>query len=115
MKTIETKGGMIFEIWTSRKEVLHDLEMLDFDSCGFDDLGDETLYIEYKDGSTFMAGWNGVKEGKFKRTNIKTAIYSNASTTALYGDYVIYNVDNTDEEYSEEVDDVEKFWNADAR
>lgn len=109
MKTIETKGGMIFEIWTSRKEALHDIDMLDFDMEWWGE--DDALYIKYKDGSHFYIG--SEIEGKFKRTNIETIIYSNSATTCLYGNYRIYNMDDTAETYSEAVDSEEKFWNAD--
>ncbi len=112
MKTIETKGGMIFEIWESRKEVLHDIEMLEWDNL--DCWVDDSLYIEYKDGSYFSVTDTFGVEGKFKKTNIKTVIYGNSATTCVYGNYRIYNMDNTSEEYSEEIDSEEHFWNVDA-
>lgn len=111
MKTIETKGGMIFEVVESLKEIksyimdcyIANKEFLDDDS---------TLYIRYKDGSDYyLSGQN--EDGKFKKTGIETVIESNASTTVLYGNYNIYNIDNTSESYSEENDNEDKFWNAD--
>lgn len=109
MKTIETKGGMIFEIWESRKEVLRDLDMFDFDP----EFWEDSLYIEYKNGTYFYVGSDGEIEGKLKRNNIKTVIYSNACTCVIYGEYKIYNIDDIEEEYSEETDSEEKFWNVD--
>lgn len=111
MKTIETKGGMIFEIWESRKEALNDIDMLDMD-LEYYDWSDDALYIEYKDGSHFYIG-SGEIEGKLKRNNIKAIVYSNPATTCLFGDYRIYNIDNTDETFTEEADSEEIFWNAD--
>lgn len=115
MKTIETKSGQIFEVWESRKEVLHDLDMMDFSPSleWWDD--DDSLYIEYKDGSHFYIGTTFGVEGKLKRNNIKAVIYSNSATCAVYGDYKIYNIDDIDEEYNEATDDESKDWNADVR
>lgn len=111
MKTIETKGGMIFEIWESRKEALYDIEMLDMD-LDFYGWEDDSLYVEYKDGSFFYIG-GGEIEGKLKKNNIKAIIYSNPSTTCLFGEYRIYNIDDIEETYSEEADTEYTFWNAD--
>lgn len=109
MKTIETKGGQIFEIWESRKEALHYIEMMDINPEWWDD--NDTLYIGYKDGSCFYIGGDGIAEGKFKKTGIASIIYSNCSTTAVYGEYTIYNIDDINETYTEENDEEEKIWN----
>ena len=111
MKTIETKGGMIFEIYESRKEILHELENIMWMDEPEYWCSDDTLYIGYKDGSTFYIDDNGNREGKFKKNGIVSDIYSNACTTAVYGDYEIYNIDDIDEKYSEENDDESKVWN----
>lgn len=111
MKTIETKGGMIFEVIESLKEIksyimdgyIDNKEFLD-DDCA--------LYIRYKDGSEYYL-CGAVEDGKFKKTGIETVIESNPSTYIIYGKYRIYNIDDTDEEYSQETDDEEKFWNVD--
>lgn len=112
MKTIETKGGEIFEIWESRKEAIKDVvEIIMWaDNLEYWDCND-TLYISYNDGTCYYIDDCGIREGKFKKTGIKSIIYSNASTTAVYGEYEIYNIDNVDEKYSEENDSEEKFWN----
>ena len=112
MKTIETKSGEIFEIWESRKEALKDIvdNIMWFDDTGVWD-SDSTLYIAYKDGTCFYVDDCGNREGKFKKTGIVSIIYSNACTTAVYGEYEIYNIDDVDEKYSEENDSEEKFWN----
>lgn len=117
MKTIETKGGQIIEVWESLKEALHDLQTLSDDTDKFSFMFEEdTLLIKYKDGKYFTAaGFSGEIEGKFRKTCIETIIYSNSSTTVVYGDYRIYNMDDVDEEYTEENDTEEKMWNVDER
>lgn len=113
MKTIETKGGMIFEVMTSRKEILSYIMDCYINNKDFID-DDFSLYIQYKDGSSYYIGGND-EEGKFRKTGIETVVESNPATTVLYGNYKIYNIDDIEEEYSEKVDDEEKFWNADVR
>lgn len=113
MKTIETKGGMIFEIAESLKEIKSVIMDCYIDNKDFID-DDFALFIRYKDGSSYYLGGND-EEGKFKKTGIEAVIESNPATTTLYGNYRIYNIDNIEEEYSEEVDSEEKFWNADVR
>lgn len=110
MKTIETKGGMIFEIWETRKEAMEDIETMDFDMEWWSE--DDSLYIQYKDGSHFSVDTTFGVEGKLKKTNIDSIVYSNACTTMVFGNFVIYNIDDNDEEYSEAADDEFKFWNA---
>lgn len=112
MKTIVTKGGQYFEIWESRKEALKDIEdnVSWARDTGYWD-SDSTLYIGYNDGTCFYVDDSGNFEGKFRKTNIKSIIYSNACTTMLYGEYEIYNIDDVDEKYSEEIDSEDKMWN----
>lgn len=113
MKTIETKGGMIFEVMESRKEVLS--YIMDGYITNKDFIDDDfALFIRYKDGSSYYLG-GANEEGKFKKTGIETVIESNPATSVLYGNFRIYNIDNIEEEYSEEADSEEKFWNADVR
>lgn len=111
MKTVETKGGMIFEVITSRKEILSYIMDNYIDNKDFID-DDFALFIRYKDGSYYYLG-GADEEGKFRKTGIETVIESNPGTTVLYGNFRIYNIDNIEEEYSREVDSEEKFWNAD--
>lgn len=111
MKTIETKGGMIFEVYESLKEIKSMIMDCYIDNKDFID-DDFALYIEYKDGSFYYLS-GATEEGKFKKTGIATVIESNPATTSLYGNYRIYNIDDTAETYSEAVDNEEKFWNAD--
>ena len=119
MKQIETAEGQLFEIWTSRTEALHDITTI------IDDIRyalehpenpymviDDSVWIQYKDGSHYYIGDQG-EEGKFRKTGISCIIDENSATTMLYGDFVIYNIDNMDELYSPEVDETWKFWNAD--
>ena len=73
---------------------------------------DFSIYIQYKDGSFYYLS-GATEEGKFRKTGIETVIESNPATTSLYGKYRIYNIDDIDEEYSDAVDNDEKFWNAD--
>lgn len=112
MKTIVTKSGQYFEIWESRKEALKDVtEQIEWlADTGYWD-SDSTLYIGYKDGTCFYVDDCGVCEGNFKKTGITSIIYSNACTTALYGEYEIYNIDDVDEKYSEDNDSEDKMWN----
>jgi len=109
MTSIETKGGQIFEMFSSRKEALEWIGYYDFDNMPDDD----SIFVQYKDGTIFAAGFNGGAEGTYKKFNIKTVIIDNGSTTQLWGAYRLYNMDNTDEEYSEVNDDECKCWNAD--
>ena len=112
MKTIVTKGGQYFEIWESRKEALKDVveNIMWLDDTEYWD-SDSTLYIGYKDGTYFYVDDCGNREGKFKKTGITSIIFSNACTTAVYGEYEIYNIDDVDEKYSPENDSEEKIWN----
>lgn len=111
MKTIETKGGMIFEVYESLKEIKSMIMDNYINNKDFID-DDFALYIQYKDGS-FYHLIGATESGKFKKTGIETVIESNPCTTSVYGKYRIYNIDNTEETYSEEVDSEETFWNAD--
>ena len=111
MKTIETKGGMIFEVCETRKEIMaYIMDAYINNKEWLDD--DFALYIRYKDGSDYYLS-GADEDGKFKKTGIETVIESNPATCVLYGNYRIYNIDDIDEEYSEENDDENKFWNAD--
>lgn len=106
-KTIETAGGQIIEVFGNKKEAWWWIESYDFENMPEDD----TIFIEYKDGKYFTAGFNGEVKGKYKRSDIKTVIISNACTVQVYGEYRIYNMDDVDEEYSEAIDDEYKMWN----
>ena len=110
MTSIETKCGQIFELFDSRKEALECISNYDFGDMPVDD----TIWVEYKDGTHFAAGFNGGEiEGIYRKTNISAIIISNACTTQVWGAYRLYNIDDTNEEYSETNDDEEKTWNAD--
>lgn len=111
MKTFETKGGMIFEVYESRKEILTMIMDCYIDNKDFID-DDFSLFVQYKDGSFYYLS-GATEKGRFKKAGIETVIESNPATTSLYGNYRIYNIDDTEEAYSEEADDEEKFWNAD--
>jgi hypothetical protein len=111
MKTIETKGRQYIEVWDSRKEALKDvIDILESANNNCWD-SDCTLFISYNDGTCFFIDDFGDREGKFKKTGIATIIYSNACTTAVFGDYEIYNIDDIDEKYSPEKDSEDKIWN----
>lgn len=115
MTELVTKSGQVFEFWNSRAEALHDvvdiIEGIEFSMTRYKYL-DESLWIEYKDGSHYYLGELG-EEGKFKKIGISCIIYENENTTVVWGDYVIYNMDNVSEIYSTEVDDPSKYWNVD--
>lgn len=111
MKTIETKGGMFFEVSESLKEIKSYIMDCYIENKEFLD-DDFALYIRYKDGSEYYLSGTG-EEGKFKKTGIETVVESNPATCVLYGNYKIYNIDNIEEEYSEEIDTEDHFWNAD--
>ena len=119
MQYIETIEGQVFEIWNNRTEALHDITTIiddiryalnnsDNPYMGIDD----SVWIQYKDGSHYYIGDQG-EEGKFRKTGISCIIDENSATTMLYGDFVIYNMDDMNELYSPEVDEQGKFWNAD--
>ncbi|WP_195615488.1 hypothetical protein [Intestinimonas butyriciproducens] len=111
MKTKETpKSKQVFEICT-RKEITE--YMMDCYITNKEFLDDDSsLYVEYKDGSHYYIS-GAVEEGRFKKSGIKVVIESNPSSFVLYGAYRIYNIDDTDEEYSDEADNEEKTWNVD--
>ena len=111
MKTIETKGGMIFEVIESLKEIKAYIMDGYIDNKEFLD-DDFALYIRYKDGSEYYL-CGATEDGRFKKTGIETVIESNPSSYIIYGKYRIYNIDDIDEEYRQETDDEEKFWNVD--
>ncbi len=111
MTTITTKGGQYIEVYESLKEMKS--LIMDTYINNKDYIADSTIYIEYKDGSMYYLSATE-EEGKFKKTGIKTVIESNPSTFSVYGDYIIYNIDDVDEQYSEENDEEEKTWNIEA-
>lgn len=114
MKTIETVGGQIFEIYETLKEIKEMIMDCYINNKGYIS-NDQSLFIEYKDGSTYYATGD-YEEGTFKKTGIKTVIESNPCTFSLYGDYRIYNVDDMEMEYSEENDtDEDILWNVEER
>lgn len=113
MKEFTTKGGQIFDIFASLNEAkayimdnyINNKEFIDDDFA---------LFIEYKGGSYYYLC--GSEEcGTFKKTGIKTIIESNPATFTLWGEYRIYNIDDTDEEYSAEIDDESICWNVEER
>lgn len=109
MKTIETIGGQVFEIYETLKEIKS--MIMDCYINNKEYLIEQSLFIEYKDGTTYYLS-DTEEEGTFKKTGIKTVIESNPCTFSLYGDYRIYNVDDMDMEYSEENDtDEDIIWN----
>ena len=112
--TITTpKSKQYFDIFDSRKEAIAFIMDSYINNKEWID-DDFSLYIEYNDGSCYYLSGT-VEDGKFKKTGIKTIIESNPSSFSLYGEYRIYNTDNTEEEYSEENDSEEKTWNVDVR
>ena len=83
MKTIETKGGMIFEVIESLKEIKSYIMDGYIDNKEFLD-DDFALYIRYKDGSEYYL-CGAVEDGRFKKTGIETVIESNPSSYIIYG------------------------------
>lgn len=109
MKTIETqKSQQIFEICTLKEIMEYMMDCYITNKDFLDD--DSSLYVEYKDGSNYYISGT-VEEGRFKKSGIKTVIESNPCSFVLYGAYRIFNMDDTDEEYSDEADDENKTWN----
>lgn len=50
---------------------------------------EDTIYIEYRDGSTFSYYDSFGFEGKFSRTNIAFGVISNSCTQQVVGDYIV--------------------------
>ena len=50
---------------------------------------EDTIYIKYKDGSTFSYYDAFGFEGRFRKTNIKFGVISNACTQQVVGEYVM--------------------------
>lgn len=113
MKSFTTKGGQEFIILTRRKtEVKEFIKNLNYTKKDWESVywdNDSTLFIEYLDGTTCYIS-ETYYEGKVKFGKIKTLIYSDAWGNTVYGDYKIVNIDDTDEEYSPEVDSEDKLW-----
>ena len=57
-----------------------------------DDDSDDTVWIEYNDGSVYSNGY-GCVDGKFKKVGIKFGCYSNSATYIVTGEYVFEDGD----------------------
>lgn len=116
MTTFTTKSGQIFEQWESRAEAIHDVLNIIHDMklaiqlCGH--TNEDSLWIQYKNGSHYHLS-DYEDNNKFKKTNISSIIYTNENTTCIFGNTILYNIDNIDEIYSEDIDASDKFWNVD--
>ena len=57
--------------------------------AGRDPDPDTSIWVEYKDGSTFS--WNDMcgAEGKWRKTNIVFGVLGNAATWQVFGDYEV--------------------------
>lgn len=64
---------------------------------------DDTICIEYKDGSFFYYNGSEQLDHKIRKTDIKAVIYQNAGTEAFYGECVIINYKDffKDDEWNE--------------
>lgn len=112
MKKIITKSGQEINIWDSRKEASKELAvMVDDIKYAFENGVeiDDSLYIKYKDGRTYSFN-KFEEEGKFRKTNFDTVIYSNDCISVAYGKVVLRNACDYDEVYSPEEDSEEKNW-----
>ncbi|MDV3427879.1 MAG: hypothetical protein LIR50_12780 [Bacillota bacterium] len=94
MKIIELVNGQIIEEYEILKEIksmimdnyINNKEFLNDDS---------SLYIKYKDGSSYyICGTQ--EDGIFKKTGIKTVIENNPETYGVYGKYKLTKVDNSE-------------------
>ena len=116
MNTFTTKSGQVFEQWECRAEAIHDVLNIIHDMklaiqlCGH--TNNDSLWVQYKDRSHYSLGYDE-ENNKFKKTNISSIIYTNENTTCIFGNTVLYNMDDIDEIYSEEVDELYKYWNVD--
>lgn len=116
MTTFTTKSGQVFEQWESRAEAIHDVLNIIHDMklaiqlCGH--TNNDSLWVQYKDKSHYSLGYDE-ENNTFKKTNISSIIYTNENTTCIFGNTVLYNMDDIDEIYSEAVDKSYKFWNVD--
>ena len=112
MKKIVTKNGQEFYVYESRKEVSKVLAVMVEDIKYAFEKGaeiDDSLYIRYKDGRTYSFN-KFEEEGKFRKTNFDTVIYSNDCISVAYGQVVLRNACDYDEVYSPEEDSEEKNW-----
>lgn len=111
MKTITTpKSQQIFEVCTLKEIMEYMMDCYITNKDFWDD--DSSLYVEYKDGSHYYIS-GAIEEGRFKKSGIRAVIESNSASFVLYGAFRIFNMDDTNEEYSDEVDDECKTWNVD--
>jgi hypothetical protein len=87
MTTIKKENGQIFEIFNTQSEAV---EMIK--DCFKNNKewlsDDDTLYIRYKDGSSYYLS-EGIEEGSFKRIGLELVIISNGSTNQLFGTFEI--------------------------
>ena len=85
-------------VWESRtqKEILEVLDelleneklWLEGNSNLSNPFEDEASHILYKDGSTYDK-LDGIKEGVYKKKNIKAIVYDNPCDTWVYGEYEV--------------------------
>lgn len=85
-------------VWESRtqKEILEVLDelleneklWLEGNSNLSNPFEDEAFHILYKDGSTYDK-LDGIKEGVYKKKNIKAIVYDNPCDTWVYGEYEV--------------------------
>jgi hypothetical protein len=97
MIIIELANGQIVEEYQSIKEVKEMIEMNYINNKDYID-DDFTLFIEYKDGSTYYLHGQEIEEGTYKKTGIKTVLEDNGCCYSVYGNYKLVKVDDADDD-----------------
>ena len=107
MKSIITKSGQRFEIFSSLAEALSVSKIEDKE--GYRTI----LLIEYEDGKEYIR--DGIfTKGEFRETGIKTLLFNpERGVVQMYGNYSITDID-TGEKYSKNKDTPYRLWHASA-
>lgn len=71
-----------FENLKEAKDMIYDCFINNREFIGEDD----SLYLLYKDGSSYILT-NNIEIGSYKKTNIKAVVIDNGNTYQVYGDY----------------------------
>jgi hypothetical protein len=93
MKTIEKETGQIFEVYTNKKEFSEMIKTVMLDNAVWGNVWideDSSLYIKYNNGEEVSLAI-GDPLIKIKYSKIKSGVYNNPSTNALYNLQIKYN------------------------
>lgn len=90
----EREFGPVYVEEMTRKEFISEVQTIIEDVRYFEESGiyedtDMSIWIDYKDGSSFYFNDSVGINGKFRKTNIAFGVISNPCTYQVFGKYVI--------------------------